>query len=263
MTFLFFQVPDGEQSTIVPLTYSAKWKAVGSSSISYVRAYAMGGTPAAVATAEGILYRQDIAIQQVAYNHFTVDVPYAKEKNVTGEWTWDFDTTGGSVHITNAKQEVDRFGAGAPDQKGAIGVDGDQVHGVEIVIPAMKINVTYKHPKGIITIPRAKYLSSITGMVNNSPFMTFAAGETLFLGARGSDGTESEASISYSFAMSLNASGLSIGDVAGVVKKGHDVAWVRYEDKDVGGKPTRVPRYVYVDRVYDTVDLASGLGFGG
>jgi len=263
LSFQFIQVPDGQESSQEPVGYTVRYTAVGSSSISYVEAYAIAATPSIVAAVAGILYRQDIRVKQTAYNHFSVEVPYAKRKFATGDWTWDFDTTGGTIHIGHAKSEIARYPAGtAPDQKGAIDVDGDQVKGVDIVIPAMKINAQYKHPAGVITLSQAKYLSSITGMVNSAPFMTFAAGEVLFLGARGSDGTDSEASISYQFAMSANATGLTIGDITGIAKKGHDLLWIRFEDKVVGGLPTRVPKFAYVDRVYDTVDLALGLGFG-
>jgi hypothetical protein len=268
MTFQFFKLPDHIDSNANPPAMTQKWKAVGNSDQNYVHAYALGATPSIVATIYGTIFRQDIQVKQTAYNHFTVTVPYGTRKNATGEWTWDFDTTGSTVHITNAKEEVGRYPtATAPNQRGAIAVDGDEVKGAEIVIPAMKINVTYKHPLGIITIPQAKFLASITGTVNSAPFLTFAAGEVLFLGARGSDGTSAEASVNYQFAMSSNATGLTIGEITGIAKKGHELAWVKYQDTTitVGGvsRPIREPKFVYVDRVYGDVDHATALGFGG
>jgi hypothetical protein len=197
-----------------------------------------------------------------------VSVPYGTRQNATGEWTWDFDTTGGTVHITHAKQELRRYPtATAPDQQGAIAVDADEVKGIDIVIPTMRMGVTFRHPLGIMTIARAKFLRSITGTTNSTPMLGHAPGEVLFLGARGGDGSNSEANVGYSFAMSENASGLSFGEVASVVKRGHEVAWIRYKDSTatVGGvnRPVRVPQFVYVDRVYDEIDLATALGFGG
>jgi hypothetical protein len=141
------------------------------------------------------------------------------------------------------------------------------VKGVEIIIPAMKINVQYKHPQGVLTLAKAKFLNNMTGMVNSDSFLTFAPGEVLFLGARGSDGTQSEATVSYSFAMAPNAEGLTIGGIAGVAKKGWEVAWIRYHDTittaDGKDQPTRVPKFVYVNRVYETIPMATALGFGG
>jgi hypothetical protein len=263
MTFQFIPAPNHIETTGEPPTYTSKWRTVGDHRESYVNAYTLGATPAVVSTIYGTLYRQDIRVTQTAFNQFDVVVPYGKRKNETGQWTWDFDTTGGTVHITHAKEELRRYPNNAPDQKGAIAVDRDEVKGTEIVIPVMRKNVTFKHPLGVVTDAFSDYLFSITGTVNSSPMLNRAPGEVLFLGARGSDGTDAEASISYAFAISPNASGLTFGDISGVVKKGHEVAWVRYKDDVASGKPTRIPWYVYVDRIYDEIDLATALGFGG
>lgn len=230
-------------------------------------AYAIAATPAILATVHGLLFRQDISVRQSAYNHWMVEVPYGPKKNETGEWTWDFDTTGGTIHITQAKQELRRYpSTTAPDQKGAIAVDGDEVKGTEIVVPAMKINVQFKHPQGVITIAQAKFLSDITGTVNNDTFLTFAPGEVLFLGARGSDGSNAEASVNYQFAMAKNVTGQTIGDITGVAKKAWEVAWIRYKDSitaaDGKNLPTRTPRFVYIVRVYEEIAMATALGFG-
>jgi hypothetical protein len=263
--------PNGIETTLSPPSETHKFRLIGTDDKNTAISYAVGSTPSFKISLTAILYRQDIQISRAAYNQWDVTVPYLPQKVESGEWTWDFDTTGGTVHITQARQEVARYPAAtAPDQLGAIAVDGDEVKGVEIVIPAMKINVQYKHPLGVLTLAKAKFLANITGTVNSDSFLTFAPGEVLFLGARGSDGTESEASVSYSFAMSVNETGLTIGNIAGVAKKGWDVAWIRYHDTitvteaegDTEEHPTRVPKHVYVDRVYETIPMATALGFG-
>lgn len=266
-TFQFFQIPDGLESTASPATATTKWKAVGTDDWTYVNVYALSATPAVVATIYGTLYRQDIRVNKVAYNQFMVSVPYGTRQNASGEWTWDFDTTGGSVHITNAKEEIRRYpSATAPNQKGAISVDADQVQGVDIVIPSMRINVTYRHPQGVITLSQAKFLSSITGTVNNAGFLSFAPGEVLFLGARGSDGSVAEANVTYQFDVSPNLQNATIGTIEGVRKDGHEVLWIKYNDstETVGGVtlPVRTPKFIYVDRVYEQTNLGIALGFG-
>ena len=267
MAIHFFPKPNFIDWSASPPTATLHYKAIGSTSALDVTAKAIFESNARESTEWGMLYRQDVKLTQVAYNHFDVDIPYGTRQNETGQWTWDFDTTGGTVHITHAKQERARFPANAaPDMGGTIGVDGDQVIGTDVVIPMMKINVQYKHAEGEITLPQAKFFSSITGTVNNTAFLTFAAGEVLFLGARGSDGTDAEASVGYQFAMSQNATGLTIGDVAGIVKLGHDHAWIRYQDDtaEVAGvtHPVRTAKHVYIDREYDEIDMATALGFG-
>lgn len=229
-----------------------------------VQSYAIAMTPALLSTASGLIYRQDVRINRTAYNQWSVEVPYDSRKNETGEWTWDFDTTGGTIHITQAKAEVSRYGSGTvPNQLGAIAVDGDEVKGADIIVPAMKINVQFNHPLAVVTLAKAKFLSDITGMTNSDTFLTFAPGEVLFLGARGSDGSVAAATISYQFAMAKNLTGQTIGSIANVAKKAWEIAWIRYEDTITSTQPTRVAKYVYVDRVYDEVAMAAAFGFGG
>jgi hypothetical protein len=267
MAIRWIPSPNGVETSANPPSSTYTYKLIGSVNENEVNAYAMAETPAYVISNYGVLWKQDIQCSRGPHDHWTVRIPYAPPKNETGEWTWDFDTTGGTVHLTQAKEEIARYPtATAPNQLGAIAIDGDEVKGVEIIIPAMKINVQYKHPQGVLTLAKAKFLNNMTGMVNSDTFLTFAPGEVLFLGARGSDGTQSEATVSYSFAMAANASGLTIGDIAGVAKKGWEVAWIRYHDTitmaDGKEMPTRVPKFVYVDRVYETIPMATALGFG-
>ena len=267
MSIHFAPIPNGITSTANPPSETHKYKLSGISDKNSALAYAMSGTPAISATLFGVLYKQDIQLTRAAYNQWDVTVPYTRTSGSTGDWSWDFDTTGGTVHITNAKQEVSRYPTTtAPDQKGAISVDGTEVKGTDIVIPAMKLNVQFKHPQGVVTLPYAKFLAGITGTVNSDPFLSFAAGEVLFLGARGADGSTSDATINYSFAMSQNVSGLTIGSIAGIAKKGWEIAWIRYEDTvttaDGKDQPTRVAKFVYVDRVYEEVNHAAAFGFG-
>lgn len=267
MTFRIFEVPEFAETTGNPPSETHTWKAIGSSDPVFVNIRALAATPRVITSAYGLLYRQDLKLSQTAYNHFDVVIPYGPSSREVGDWSWDFDTTGGTVHISTAKEEVGRFPKGeAPDQKGVINFDGENVVGTDVVIPAMKINVQYKHPEGDITLAQAKFLSDITGTVSSTRFLTFAPGEVLFLGARGGDGTTAETTVSYDFAMSSNADALPIGDIANIVKKGWHTAWIRYEDRveteDDVDHPVRAPKYVYVDRVYDEIDMALALGFG-
>lgn len=268
MTVQWITPPNNYSSTASPPTATYKYVLHGVTDETLANSYALSFSAPLATTIYGILYRNNIQLDRTAYNQWAITVPYAQRQNATGAWTWDFDTTGGTIHITNAKAEVGRYPtATAPNQLGSIAVDGDEVKGTEIIVPALKMNVTYKHPLGVITIPQAKFLASITGTVNSDTFLTFSPGEVLFLGARGQDGTDSEASVNYQFAMASNATGLTIGSIAGVAKKAWEVAWIRYHDtittEGAAENPTRVPKYVYVDRVYDTIAMAAALGFGG
>jgi hypothetical protein len=265
--FRFTESRDSRRTTTKPPTYTAAYSAAGSNDAAYVRAYAIAATPAVVNLIDGTVYRQDVAVDPVGYELWRVTVPYAKNEVASGSYRITFDTTGGTIHITASKETINRYPAGtAPDCKQLIGVNADQVEGADIVIPALKMSVHFTHPAAIITLSRIKYLASITGMVNGSEFLTFDAGEVLFLGASGSEGTSAETEVTYQFAMSSNASGLTIGDIANIVKAGHNIAWIKYKDAvdapEGTSLPVKQPEFVYVERVYDVIDLALGLGFG-
>lgn len=232
---------------------------------SYAEAFAVSATLPLITTAAGLLYRQDVKVDEVGYAVWNVTVPYATKKNETGKWTWDFDTTGGSVTIKASKSTVARYvppGKTAADHKQLIGVHGDEVDGTTVVIPTLKINARYRHPLAVVTIPYAKQLARWTGKVNSDVFLTFDPGEVLFLGARGSDGTEAEAEVGYSFACEENLQNVVIGEIQNIQKQGWDYLWLEWEDYTDGGKPAKKPKQINVERVYGRIPLAASLGFG-
>ena len=109
-------------------------------------------------------------------------------------------------------------------------------------------------------------LMGLTGAVNNAVFRGFQAGEVLFLGAGGSRrGTDPDDrwEISYKFAASPNQTGMAVGSIAGIQKRGWDYLWVQYgEDVDATAKVLiKKPIAVYVEQVYPIASFA-GLGIG-
>lgn len=189
-----------------------------------------------------------------------------------------FDTAGGSTHITQAQGTPPerRYPSSgedaAPDQKGVIGVDGSSVQGVDIVIPALSWTETYDVPSTYVSINYFKNLSRMTGTVNQEAFRGFAPREVLFMGSSGSqDWNEKKGdgpwTLSYKFVASSNAGenkdipALTIGDIEGIEKDGHEYLWVRYEDKVEDESLVKVPKYVYVDKVYRETSFAA-LGIG-
>lgn len=188
-----------------------------------------------------------------------------------------FDTGGGTTHITQAQgpQPERRFWNGspaAPNQKGAIGVDGDSVQGVDIVIPALTWNETYDVPHGYVTVNYIKGLSRMTGTVNAEAFRGFAPREVLFLGASGGQDADEKKgngpwTLSYKFVASANAGegltvpALTIGDITGIEKNGHEYLWVRYEDNVSNDSLIKEPKFVYVNQVYRETTFAD-LGIG-
>ena len=59
------------------------------------------------------------------------------------------------------------------------------------------------------------------------------------------------------FAASPNRTGITIGDISGIDKKGHEYLWVRYEDaEDASAKMiVKRPAAVCVEKVYEEGDF--------
>jgi hypothetical protein len=189
----------------------------------------------------------------------------SKPKEV-GESSYQFDTGGGSMHITQAREHVASYGAGGatpPDLGGAIGVTHDSVEGCDITVPVYNFSETHYFDAEYVTGSYKAALFSLTGKTNNGAFKGFAAGEVLFLGASGSQRGDGAWEITFRFAASPNVTGLVIGGISGIAKKGWEYLWVRYTDaEDSDAKCiVKVPASVHVERVYDAANFA-GLGIG-
>ena len=261
MAFRFIENRNSRASTHTPPSKTYEYYAMGSGDADFVRTWALLALPETVNHEQGTLFRDNLQVRPRGYQQWVVIVQYTRRKT----FEWDFDTTGGTIHISTSLETRNSYGTSTPiDYKQSIDVrpSGDVV-GTEKIIPALKINATFTHPPGIVNLGYARTLAGITGTVNSTPFLTFRPGEVLFLGASGSDGADTESRVRYQFAMSENADGLSIGDIVGIAKKGWDYIWIRFEDEETGGYTARVPKWAYVERVYEEIDLAAFLGFGG
>jgi len=185
----------------------------------------------------------------------------------TGESEFSFDTTGGTQHITQSLQTVGKYAPGSetpPDFKGAVGVTHDNVEGVDIQVPTYAFAETHYLPIGVVTPAYVGTVFNLTGKVNSAPFKGLAAGECLFLGARGQRrGTEEDWAIAFSFAGSPNRSNITVGDITGIAKKGWEYLWVRYADAkdDTAKRIVKKPIAAYVEKVYEEGNFA-GLGMG-
>ena len=259
----FEERPKSGRSSVSPPTLTKEYFLSGIEDDYIANAYAASAIDSSVNVPQGVLWRQDIQLDHEGHALYGITVTYGKDKRDTGSFKFSFDTTGGTVHITSSKETVGKFPANAADHKQTIGVNGDNVDGADIIIPALKMNYSFKHPAGMVTEAKARYLASVTGMTNSVMWHGFQPGELLLLGATGSDGTDAEAEVNYSVAASANvlAPGLTIGGIANIVKKGHQLAWIAYKSADDGGKAATQPLAVYIERVYDEIDFFAALGF--
>jgi len=176
-----------------------------------------------------------------------------------GESSFSFDTGGGTQHITQSIATVASYPQGAPSFQGAIGVTHDSVEGVDITVPVYSFSETHYNSLAFVTESYKQTLFGLTGKVNNAAFKGFAAGEVLFLGASGSKRGDEDWEISYRFAASKNKTGLVVGSITGIDKKGWEYMWVRYADAEDANAIVKKPVAVYIEKVYDLGDF-TGLG---
>ncbi len=171
-----------------------------------------------------------------------------------------WDSTGGTVKLTASRGTTKYAPSGrtAPDFKNAIGVKGGEPEGVDVTVPVLKLTFSYKWPKSVIDLAYVKALAGLVGTVNNGTFYTFSAGELLFLGTSGELDPTTATDIRYHFAASKNATGLSIGDIAGIAKQGHQYLWVGFEASEdtTAKKLVQRPLGAYVETVYGVSDFA-------
>ena len=214
------------------------------------------------------LVRQTAHIDQIGPLLWDGSVRYGERKRPeTGDSSFSFDTGGGTQHITQSLETLGSYappGKTPPDFQGAIGATGESVEGVDVTVPVYNFSETHYVAAESVTGAYKATLFALTGRVNVAPFRGFAAGEVLFLGASGSKRGEEDWEITFRFAASPNATGITVGEITGISKRGWDYLWVRYQDAEDSTAKALVKRPVaaYVERVYYDGDF-SGLGIGG
>jgi len=178
------------------------------------------------------------------------------EHQEVGDSTYNFETGGGTEHITQSLETVGTYAAAgetAPAFGGAIGVNGQgEVEGVDIHAAQFSFSETHIIDADTVTEAYINGLFDTTDKVNAVPFRGMAAGQVLFLGATGSKRSEEDWEITFKFACSPNARNLVIGGITGIDKDGWDYLWVYYREAEDAEASRVIPQpiAVYVERVY-------------
>lgn len=181
--------------------------------------------------------------------------------------TFSFDTGGGTEHIVVNDQgptwRYARPGETAPDFQGLIGVDGDNIAGVDI--PSGNLSAQYTRGLTLRGQLTGQYMETLIGMknaVNTSWFYGLYPGEALFLGVSGyfNSGVWE---LLFRWASSYNRANFTVGDIQVEWKDGWDYLWALSED-DTDENATRLvkrPIAVYVERLLPSRDFTA-LGIG-
>jgi hypothetical protein len=264
----FDEVPNGRSFNLQQATASRKYFSSGEASEAVVGAYAENYIPNIITSPVGLLYRQGIEMYEGGHRYYNLTANYGRQKKENGNYSFGFDTTGATVNIKTAFAHYASYfadpgtpsGTSANPHHGSIGVKADQtVEGTTIVIPACRMIYTFRHPRGFVNELQATTLARVTGMTNQFPFRKFRAGELLFAGATGNDGSDQDAELVYNLIASEHAT-ITIGNILNVVKPGHAYLWSEFEDYKVSGEVVVRPKAVHVEIVYRQFDFAAFFG---
>jgi len=239
-----------------------KYKVTGSSDALAINALVASSTSATY----GALVRGDFTIEPMHVDTvnpgqciWAVTVHYVPPTSPSASdsdpATFDFDTGGGTQHIMASIGTVGAYGTGSnvADNGNLIGVTNDNVEGVDVTVPMYSFSETHYLADSVVNDTYKGKLYALTGKTNNATFRGCAVGECLFLGASGSKRSGEKWEITFKFAASPNKTGLTIGAITGIAKKGWEYLWIRYAPTPLGTLKImgKKPIAVYVEKVYD------------
>ena len=247
-----FSAPSAEYSYIITGTTDE------SAALAALEAFAPTVTP-------GGLQRMNVTIEPMEGDGFWHgQCSYGRH-----EYSFQFDTSGGTKHVIASKSTVHAYGTGAAtaDNGNLIGVTGaatgQTVEGCDITVPVFAFSETHFMAQADVTQAYTLILHGLTGKTNTATFRGFAPGEVLFMGASGSRRSNDDWEITFHFQASKNCTvaggnALTIGGIANIEKKGWEYLWVRYKETPVGGLKVmgQKPVAVYIEKVYDEGDFS-------
>ena len=248
----------GKMSATIP------YLVMGAADEAAVRSTAIAGIP----TAYNGIPRSAIRIsEQVNETTWKVIATYEPPESgngdpVTLENTYQFETGGSTQNIKSGWLTPYRYStAGSEITTSAIGFDGENVAGVDIVVPQFQWAETYWYPPTFVTEPFKQGIANATGKVNSDTCKGYPPGSVLFLGASGSKQGNGWWQIVWKFAYQENRTNFTIGDITVASKQGWQYMWIRYEDEvsGTGAQKSLIKKakYVYIEDVYKPYPLAS------
>jgi hypothetical protein len=261
-------VDSGEKSTGDNGQTTLKYLIVGTEE--YTKDEALAALNTQAPETDGTYYRQSRNVEPVGdpalslmYKGTVTYAPrqssdYAGSEELSA---FSFDTTGGTIHITQSLSTVQKYGTAPNNYKGAINVSRDggniTVDGVDIVSPTYSFSETHYFAPEDVDNDYKGHIFSLTGKVNNATFKGLLAGECLFLGASGSQRGTGNWEITFNFAGMPNRTGITVGDITSIAKKGWEYMWVEYsETKDsVTSALVKTPSAAYIEQVYEYGDF--------
>ena len=211
--------------------------------------------------------------EQINNTTWLVTATYATDnKSFPNQSSMSFDTSGSTAHKSTDLLLLDSgvlkdgnfvIGEDWLKEGQQVGFNGEDVEGVDIVVPAFKFTETHPIPDSVITNKFRNNLFQLTGTVNKDPFRGFEAGEVLFTGVSGSKNGTEKWLLSFNFEALPNKRNFDVGGYNVVLKRGWEYIAVRYTKQLSDDKTRLVVKAVQVDvhKMYETKDFED-LGIG-
>lgn len=179
---------------------------------------------------------------------------------------YEFDIGLQEVTLTHALDTTPFTGGGrtAPDFKKGVNISSDgKVQGVSVGQPSFTFSVTKYWPIAAITRAYQLQVKSLAGKFNSADFYGLPAGSVKFMGARGKPSGQ-KWPVTYRFEHSENETGLTVGDITGINRKGWQYLDVyrRVIGDSSSKKKIEVPHSVYVHTLAPGEGNFSILGIG-
>jgi hypothetical protein len=205
--------------------------------------------------------------------------PGASPSGGAGAYQITVDQTGGTVNVkagvrkeaytTAGRSTLGTAGADEVDNGGLIGVEGDEVKGVDIPVEQTKLTIMFRHPQGKLTKSYIDAIGRIVGFPNSDTFVGYQPGEVMYKGGQFSE-TNTEATATYNFDISYNRTNFVIGGITLALKYGWDIMSFTYKDTNYvngAGKTLPVKNIKCIEIIRpagrEWVAYQSAFGWGG
>ncbi|MCJ7545028.1 MAG: hypothetical protein MUP47_10805 [Phycisphaerae bacterium] len=183
-------------------------------------------------------------------------------------------TRAGTMHVKRSLSTVGAYGTGATagDNDGFIGLKptsegGVDIEGADMVTRGCDFQVLAVYATG--SYPSLGAIYALSGCTNSGPVtitdsetgltISAAIGELLYHGGDfGDKRDDGGLEWLHHFSMSPNATGLIIGDITGIAKKGWEYLWARHREEPNETLGLLAPKAVaaYVERMYPSASFA-------
>lgn len=207
----------------------------------------------------GPLYMQTYKASPVAPDVWDGEATYGTTKP-NDQPTFSIEIGVATAHFTQSLQNVGRYGSGGPvpNFRGAIGATKDGVEGCDVNVPSMTWSEHHLLGANFVTQSYLQTVFNCTARMNASQFRIFNPGEALLIGATLAPSPDRSGwTGDFRWIGSPNGYNIAIGAVNVAQKLGHDYLWVKYNEAASNGVMVKIPKYVFVERVYQFGDMDS------